>query len=108
MVSQHPIYRLSNKKIVFTFSIYLIHILIVQTAFCQSVDSEDPTVEIRSGWQYRWGTSPQHDAEIPIHTLDDTTSTAWIPVKYNRGIGIPPNKTEENELWLRVHLSKGN
>ncbi len=66
--------------------------------------SPDP-IEIRSGWQYRWGDSPMDDSGLLSWIAEPSTSSGWEDI---RSLSETPQKNRDNFLWYRVRLPEGN
>jgi len=66
--------------------------------------SSSAAVEIRQGWQYRWGDSPIAESGVPKWTVE-AASSDW------RSLEVPSTlaNTEQQEfLWLRATFPPGN
>lgn len=68
----------------------------------------DPTqvapIELTEGWAYRWGDSPIDANGVPTWTYEGIESSEWLSIDYNEGIANPPNRQNNQILWLQIPL----
>ncbi|MFQ5628199.1 MAG: ATP-binding protein [bacterium] len=81
-----------------------------------SEDEESPDsmlLEIKEGWQYRWGDSPFDNNNVPVWTYTDAVDAEWRPITSSEPavaksgswtIANPPARQGQEILWLRVTL----
>jgi signal transduction histidine kinase len=62
-----------------------------------------PPIEIKEGWEYRWGDSPIDEGGIPTWIYLDQESPGWKPAPSPVNL---PVEGKGNILWLRVFLPK--
>ncbi len=68
-------------------------------------DAESNVIEIRNGWQYRWGDSPQDENGTPIWATQNTSEPGW---KDTEKLLNPAGRNDAQFLWYRIKLPEGN
>ncbi|WP_204105275.1 MULTISPECIES: adenylate/guanylate cyclase domain-containing protein [Spirulina sp. CCY15215] len=66
--------------------------------------TNSPPIEIKQGWQYHWGDSPENEYGFPIWVLETSQNADWKPLTLPSKISPPP---EEKIFWLTVPLPEG-
>jgi diguanylate cyclase (GGDEF)-like protein len=77
-------------------------------AFCFSItaplQADATTLDLDSGWQYRWGDSPFDENGIPVWT-QEAVDEAWQPIGFPSN---PPGREKRHNAWFRITLPEGN
>lgn len=100
------------------FFVLILNVLLSCSAYCQTqttlfltevegLPANATPLEIKEGWQYRWGDSPFDNQDVPVWTYKDLVSPEWKPISYSGHVTDPPNRNGRENLWLRVKLPKG-
>ncbi|MEA5470850.1 adenylate/guanylate cyclase domain-containing protein [Spirulina sp. 06S082] len=79
----------------------LLSITSVQAKFYQT---NSPPIEIKQGWQYHWGDSPQNEYGFPLWALETPQSLDWKPLTLPGKLSPPAS---EKIFWLTVALPEG-
>lgn len=75
---------------------------------CFSITTSLPagatTIDLDSGWQYRWGDSPLDENGLPAWTRD-SVDEAWQPIGFPSN---PPGRDDRHNAWFRITLPEGD
>lgn len=77
----------------------LLWILIASTAGAIEDPQPIQTIDLDSGWEYRWGDSPWKDS-TPAGVIE-AEDAAWQPIDFPSN---PPNREGRTNAWFRVEL----
>ncbi|GHE19491.1 GGDEF domain-containing protein [Halomonas urumqiensis] len=68
-----------------------------------SDQAETSSLDLASGWEYRWGDSPFNESGIPAWTLD-TDPANWQAIGFPSN---PPRRDGRRHAWFRITLPEG-
>lgn len=71
---------------------------------CAESPDDSPSLELRDGWQYRFGDSPLDTRGVPAWTYDPGDPAEWEPFDLDKG--LPEGDGEI--IWLRVEMPEGS
>ncbi|HEY9811721.1 MAG TPA: response regulator [Halomicronema sp.] len=66
---------------------------------------EMASLEIKEGWEYRWGDSPLDASGVPVWTYENSPTSDWKPLTIPAKI---PKPAGVKSAWFRVKLPGGN
>lgn len=87
----------------FRFLVWVLMLGAGFTSFPQFSSAESPGVFLASGWEYRWGDSPQN-SQGKLLWAEDSGKEGWQPYEFSESL---PGRNKAKYLWLRVKLPAG-
>ncbi|MGR2737048.1 GGDEF domain-containing protein [Billgrantia sp. Q4P2] len=63
-----------------------------------------PSLDLDTGWEYRWGDSPRLDDGNPAWLTDTADETAWQAIDFPSN---PPGREGHRHVWFRITLPAG-
>ncbi|ALM52503.1 sensor domain-containing diguanylate cyclase [Halomonas huangheensis] len=84
--------------------LHVIGTLLLGVLLCGAATASAPEMPLEEGWEYRWGDSPLSADGVPQWSVADDATDLWQPMA---GIGNPPGRNQQDNLWMRHRLPVG-
>lgn len=78
-------------------------ILLLALLLVSPTQAASPSLDLDTGWEYRWGDSPLLEDGTPLWALA-SDDEAWRPIAFPSN---PPGRRDHQHVWFRITLPPG-